>query len=143
MKRSWNGLVWAGFGVTVAAVLSYFFFFLRFPATRDVPWVTFLLFGVAAGLLWIGVSRAFSQPERYRGKISGPVLSALSGVLIALFCLLTFSLGKDLPPASSAVRVSQPAPDFTLADASGKPVTLSGILQSHRAALLIFYRGYW
>ena len=143
MKRNWNTFLWAGFAVTVLAILSYFFFFLRFPVTRDVPWVTFLLFVVAAVMLWMGVSRAYGQPERYRGKISGPVLCTLSGVLIALFCYLTFALGKDLPSSSGAARAGQPAPDFTLPDASGKPVALSELLKSNRAAVLIFYRGYW
>src|SRR5579872_7069738 len=143
MKRRWNAFVWAGFAVTVLAILSYFFFFIRFPVTRDVPWVTFVLFVVAAGMLWTGLSRAFGQPERYRGKISGPVLSAVSGLLIALFCYLTFALGKDLPSASGAIEVGEPAPGFTLPDANGKPVVLSEVLQSNRAAVLIFYRGYW
>jgi hypothetical protein len=143
MKRSWNPFVWGGFAVTVMAILSYFFFFLRFPVTRDVPWATFLLFVVATGLLWTGVSRAFLQPQRYRGKISGLVLTAVSGVLITLFCYMTFALGKDLPPSAGAPRAGQQAPDFTLSDPGGKPVTLSEILRSNRAAVLIFYRGYW
>jgi len=143
MKRSWNPFVWGGFAVTVLAILSYFFFFLRFPVTRDVPWATFVLFVVATGLLWVGVSRAFLQPQRYRGKISGLVLTAVSGLLIALFCYMTFALGKDLPASAGAPRAGQQAPDFTLSDTGGKPVTLSEILKSNRAAVLIFYRGYW
>jgi hypothetical protein len=143
MKRSWNPFVWGGFVVTMLAILSYFFFFLRFPVTRDVPWATFLLFVVATGLLWTGVSRAFLQPHRYRGKISSLVLTAVSGLLIALFCYMTFALGKDLPPSKGAPRPGQQAPDFTLSDTGGKLVTLSEILKSNRAAVLIFYRGYW
>jgi hypothetical protein len=143
MKRSWNPFVWGGFAVTLLAILSYFFFFLRFPVTRDVPWATFVLFVVATGLLWVGVSRAFLQPQRYRGKISGLVLTAMSGLLIALFCYMTFALGKDLPASAGAPRAGQQAPDFTLSDTGGKPVTLSEILKSNRAAVLIFYRGYW
>ena len=30
MKRSWNPLIWAGFVVTVVALLSYFLFFVAF-----------------------------------------------------------------------------------------------------------------
>ena len=85
MKRRWNALLWAGFAVTLLAVLSYFFFFIRFPATRDVPWTTFLLFIVAACLLGIGLIRAFRQPESYRGKISGPILATLSLLIFSMF----------------------------------------------------------
>jgi hypothetical protein len=142
-KRRWNLFVWAGFALTLFSVLSYFLFFIRFPATRDVPWVTFLLFLPAAGLLWAGLRRAFDAPERYRGRISGPVLSVLSLLLAALFCWFDFALSKDLPSGSSAVKVGRQAPDFTLPDANGKPVALADLLKHNRAVLLIFYRGYW
>jgi len=47
--------------------------------------------------------------------------------------------------------VGQKAPDFTLQDTSGHPVTLAQLLSSPvpgsaeppKAVLLIFYRGYW
>ncbi len=143
MKRSWNWFVWAGFGLTLVAILSYFLFFYRFPATRDIPWVTYLLFVPAVILLVAGVKRAFGQPERYRGKISGPLLSTVSITLIGLFCYMVLALTKDLPSPDSALRVGQHAPEFTLADASGHPVALRDILQQNRAAVLIFYRGYW
>jgi hypothetical protein len=143
MKRSWNVFLWAGFGMTLAAVLGYFLVFVRFPSTRDVPWATFLLFAAAGVLLWVGVKRAFLRPERYRGKISGPVLSALSGLLIAVFSYFTFSAAKDLPLAAGAPRPGEPAPDFTLPDANGQPVALAGLLKGHRGAFLIYYRGAW
>src|ERR1700683_4057275 len=143
MKPRWNYFVWAGFAITVLAILSYFFFFLRFPATRDIPGGTYVLFVPAVALLVVGVARAFGQPQRYRGKISGPILSTLSISLIGLFCYFAFALTKDLPSAGGALRVGQRAPDFPLADTGGKPVALSEILKKNRAAVLIFYRGYW
>jgi hypothetical protein len=143
MKRSWNGFVWLGFGITLLAILSYFVVFLRFPVTRDIPWVTFVLFVPAVWLLVTGVNRAFGQPERYRGRVAGPILSTLSVTLIGLFGYFAFALTKDLPSANLALHAGQQAPDFTLTDASGKPVTLSEILRKNRAAVLIFYRGYW
>ena len=143
MKRSRNAFVWAGFGITLFAILSYFLIFYRYPPTRDIPWVTYLLFIPAVVLLVVGVRRAFEQPQRYRGKIVGPLLSTVSISLIGLFCYMVLVLTKQLPAASTAMHAGQQAPEFTLADAGGKPVALSDILKKNRAAVLVFYRGYW
>jgi hypothetical protein len=94
-------------------------------------------------LLVGGVRRAFEQPQKYRGKISGPILSTVSISLIGLFCYMVLVLTKELPAASTAMHAGQRAPEFTLADAGGKPVALSDILKKNRAAVLVFYRGYW
>jgi hypothetical protein len=143
MKRSWNAFVWTGFGISLFAFLSYFVVFIRWPGTRDVPWVNLLLFFVGGVFLGIGLNRAYHQPERYRGKISGAVLSVLSLLVFGFFCYLNFSLSKDLPSANAALHAGQQAPDFNLSDANGKPVTLSELLKNNRAVVLIFYRGYW
>ncbi len=143
MIRRWNSLVWAGFGITLLAILSYFLIFSRYPVTRDIPWVTYLLFVSAVALLVGGVRRAFEQPQKYRGKISGPILSTVSISLIGLFCYMVLVLTKELPARSTAMHAGQQAPEFTLADAGGRPVALSDILKKNRAAVLVFYRGYW
>lgn len=143
MKRSWNAFVWAGFGVSLVAFLSYYLLFIRWPATRDVPWVNLLLFFVAGMWLGIGLNRAYRESERYRGKISGAVLGALSLLVFVGFCYLNFSLAKNLPSASASLHVGQQAPGFTLSDANSKPVALSELLKNNRAVLLVFYRGYW
>ena len=143
MKRSWNVPIWAGFVVALAAALSYIPIFARFPSTRDVPWVNLLLFLVAGILLGVGLKRAYGQPERYRGKVSGVVFGVLTFALFALFCVGSFFFARQLPSSSAAPQVGQQAPDFTLNDASGQPVSLSGMLKDHKAVLLVFYRGYW
>ena len=143
MRRSWNWFVWIGFGIALLAAFSFIPFFSRFPSTRDLPWANLLLFLAAGCFLAIGLYRAFAQAERYRGKISGAVLSALSFMIFALFCFGVFYAARNLPPAHTAVQVGQRAPDFTLADTDGKQVTLSQLRQGKRAVLLIFYRGYW
>jgi ABC-type transport system involved in cytochrome c biogenesis permease subunit len=142
MKRSWNGLVWTGFAVVLLAVFS-FVFLIRFPATRDFPWVNLLLFAAGALLLAIGLRRAFLQSDRYRGKVSGTILSLLSLAIFGLFCYGIFVLAADIPSARGAPRPGTLAPDFTLSDAAGKPVALADLLKKNRAVLLIFYRGYW
>ena len=143
MKRRWNAFVWAGFAVALLAFLSYFLFFYRFPATRDLPWANFLLFLTAGWLLWVGLRRAFREPEHYRGKLSGSVLSVLSLAVFVVFCLIIFHFSRQLPASVQALRAGQRAPDLTLFDTNGTPVTLSGLLKQNRAVVLIFYRGYW
>ena len=143
MKRSWNWLIWVGFAIAAFAAVSYIPLFVPFETTRDIPWVNFLLFIVSVSLLAIGLRRAFARPERYRGKISGPILTVLSLGLFGFFCFGVFVAARNIPSSATALRVGQQAPDFTLATADGKQLTLSQLRQGKRAVLLIFYRGYW
>jgi hypothetical protein len=143
MKGRWNWLVWAGFAIALLATFSYIPFFLRFPITRDFPWANLVLFVIAGCLLALGIRRAFTQPERYRGKVSGSILAVLSVTLFALFTSGVFYAARTLPDRSTALRAGQQAPDFSLMGADGKVVTLAQLRQANRAVLLIFYRGYW
>jgi len=153
MKRRWNFLLYLGFLLTPVAFLSYFLFFYRFPVTRDIPWANWLLFGMALIALGVGLTRAFRQSDVYRGKVSGPILAALSLAIVGMFSYIVFFNTKELPASKQAPQVGQKAPDFTLPDANGKQVTLSSLLAKSVAApatghadqwvLLIFYRGYW
>jgi len=159
-SRKFNWLVLAGFLVCVIAFLSFFFFFVKFPVTRDFPWANLLLFGLAAILLVIGLRRAFSQADAYRGKIFGPILAALSVVVFVVFVFALFIVPRHLPAAPGAPQVGQKAPEFSLADMNGRPVKLSELLtapmnaassvagssasgHTPKGVLLVFYRGYW
>ena len=149
-KRRPNAPLWLGFLIAVFAFLSYVPIFARYPSTRDMPWVNFLLFAIALVSLAVGLRRAFAQPGLYRGKIAGPILATLSVAALVLFCLFTFSLGKHLPASMQAPKVGQKAPDFALSDTKGGTVTLASLLstpispsQPTKGVVLIFYRGYW
>jgi hypothetical protein len=152
MKRRWNFSLWAGFFLVVVGLVSYVPFFSLFPATRDFPWVNLLLFLAGVILLGRGLMRAFRQPQLYRGKIFGPILTVLGLAGISFFSYGLFYVARQLPAATAAPRVGQKAPDFTLPDQNGKTVTLAELLTSAPAgaagaktsgALLIFYRGHW
>jgi hypothetical protein len=143
VRRNWNFQIWIGFAVVVLAVITYIPVFSLFPATRDFPWVNLLLFLIGICLLALGLNRAFREPKIYRGKVAGSILTGLSLATVALFCYGIFIASKEIPSADNAPRVSQTAPDFTLASADGNPVALSDLLKRNRAVLLIFYRGYW
>jgi hypothetical protein len=150
MKRRWNVSMWVGFFVVLAALFTYLPVFARFPATRDLPWVTLLIFGAGLTLIARGVARAYREPQLYRGKIAGPILATLGSALLAFFSFGVFYLARQLPPSTGAPKVGQKAPDFTLPDKDGRLVSISELLDSGaggagraNGVLLVFYRGYW
>jgi hypothetical protein len=104
MRRRWNSLIWAGFAVTLVAAISYITIFVRFPATRDVPWVNLLLFLGGGWLVAAGLKRAYGAPHRYGGKISGAVIGVLVLALFGLFCWGNFVFARRVPSASSALK---------------------------------------
>jgi hypothetical protein len=146
--RSRNFLPLIGFIVCAVAFVSYPLFFSRFPATRDVPWVTWLLLAVGLGLVGVGLVRAFRSPERYRGRVAGPIFGVLSLAVLGLFVVFLAS-ARQLPTSEGAPKVGQKAPDFTLPDTQGRPVRLYDLLAQPAGGrpgswvLLVFYRGYW
>jgi hypothetical protein len=159
MKRSWNPSFWAGFALALAAVASYPFVFIRYPITRDFPWVTLVMLAPAIFLMATGLTRAFQRPDAYRGKIAGSVVAGLTAVLVGFFLFGVFYLTRQIPASQGAPKLGETAPDFTLPDSLERGVTLSSLLNSPfegndrssagaasgqtAAVLLIFYRGYW
>lgn len=87
------------------------------------------------------------------GKI-GAAAKTFFGAFI-LFIFMGRPLPAQLPPSKGAPKAGQKAPDFTLPDSTGKPVTLSTLRAGTPVVdgstaeirgqwvLLIFYRGYW
>ena len=159
MKRNWNPRLWIGFVLVLVGFISYPLFFARFPITRDFPWANLALIALAVWVLATGIARAFRQPDFYRGKVSGSILGVLSVLIIGFFLVEIFYVPKRMPASHGAPRVGEAAPDFTLPDSQGSPVTLSALLNSSFApngssgalaatdktagTVLIFYRGYW
>ena len=152
MRRRWNWRLWAGFGLVLAGALTFVPVFARFPATRDFPWVTLLMFAAGLALLGVGLTRAYRRGAEYRGRFVGPVLALLSVAMVGLFVWGIFINARDLPASAAAPRVGTKAPDFTLPDQDGRPVALADLLAAPGAgsdkpaaggAFLIFYRGHW
>jgi hypothetical protein len=135
--RRWNWSLWAGFLLSIVALVSYPTIFIRWPVTRDFPWVNLLLFLVAMVLLVMGVVRA---PR----KTLATIVAVLGAGLFAFSLFGVLVLGKQVPASLGAPKVGQKASDFTLLDSNRRSVSLSQLLASSpRGALLIFYRGYW
>ena len=135
MKR-FNWRLWSGLLLAVVAFFSYFGFLAQFPATRDVPWVSFLLLLAAAVLLVTGWRRA---PR----KIGASIVAVLGFIVIGGFTFLVTVGSRNMPAAAGAPAVGAKAPEFTLPDTQNRPVSLSAALNGSNGVLLIFYRGYW
>ncbi|SRR6266404_2750678 len=144
-----NWPIWTGFLLSLLAVLSYPFVFVRWPFTRDFPWANLLIFCISALLLSIGVRRAFASERPRRSKIAALILTTLSAAILGFFVFSFFIASRWLPAAQGAPQVGQKAPDFMLADINNKNVSLAELLSSPingkpaKGVLLIFYRGYW
>jgi hypothetical protein len=65
----------------------------------------------------------------------------VSVVLLGLAATFNFVVMR-VPDTPSAFVVGQPAPDFTLPDATGQPVHLAEF-RGRQPVVLVFYRGYW
>jgi hypothetical protein len=147
-RRNWH--LWVGFVLCVVGFASLPVL-ARFPATRDVPWVNLLFLGTGLALLFVGLRRAFGQPQQYRGKITGTILGALSVLIVALFCFVVFYQTRQLPASTGAPKVGEKAPEFVLPDTNNQPVSLASLLSTPlvnsqtppKGVVLVFYRGYW
>lgn len=155
MKNTgFNWQIWAGLIVSIVALMSYPLVFANWPVTRDFPWANLVLFALAAALLFVGVRRAFSTGRRWFSKVGAAVITTLSAAVFGLFILVAFIAATWMPSAAGAPQVGQKAPDFTLKNTGGNPVSLSHLLTASndpasqtgappRGVLLIFYRGHW
>jgi hypothetical protein len=149
--KLWNWRLWAAFGLSIGTLAGYV---LLVNETRAVFWPALLLFVAAAVLLVSGVQRSSREPELYRGKIAGRVLTTLSVVMLGLFGFVAYQVSRVFPDAKNAPQIGQRAPEFSLVDANGKnfaltqllsnPITnSSGAARATKGVLVVFYRGYW
>ena len=138
--------------LTIIAFMSYPTFFVNYPITRDFPWVNIILFLIAAGLLLVGVRRAFAPDRSRLAKVGSSILAGLGVLILAFFVFTIFIAGRWLPKSEGAPRIGNKAPEFTLSDVNGKPTSLAELLSTPmnvsngakpRGVLLVFYRGYW
>lgn len=147
--KKFNWQIWAGFVLSVFAFISYPTIFVEWPVTRNFPWANILLFIIAMVLVAVGIRKAFGPGRKTLSRIGSVLLSALSFASLAFFIFMVFVMGRWLPASTGAPTVGAKVPDFTLADTSGRQVSLTELTSTPaggdktRGVLLVFYRGYW
>jgi hypothetical protein len=120
--------------IAVGAIAAYVLL-LRVALVRNHPEGYVVAFALATALAVLAVVRA-------RGRRWPAWLAvAFSALLLAAGAWFNF-VGARVPVTPTALKVGEPAPDFTLADATGRPVSLAGY-RGVKPVVLVFYRGYW
>jgi len=120
--------------LAIAAVAAYALL-LRVPLVRNHPEGYVVAFALATALAVLAVARA--RRRRWPAWLA----LGFSGFLLVAGAWYDF-VGARIADTPAALRVGEPAPDFTLPDASGRPVSLAGY-RGKRPVVLVFYRGYW
>jgi cytochrome oxidase Cu insertion factor (SCO1/SenC/PrrC family) len=106
---------------------------LRVPVVRNHPSLYLVAFALATVIAAIASWRAARWPN-----LAALVISV---ALLGLGAYFNFFLAA-VPAATPLVRVGESAPDFTLPDATGAPVTLASF-RERAPVVLVFYRGSW
>jgi cytochrome oxidase Cu insertion factor (SCO1/SenC/PrrC family) len=120
--------------LAVGAVAAYALL-LRIPVVRNHPEAYVIAFAAATALAALAVVRA--RARRWPAWLA----LGLSGLLLVLGAWYNV-VGARVPDTPTTLRVGERPPDFTLPDASGRPVALADY-RGKKPVVLVFYRGYW
>src|SRR5689334_18324344 len=102
-KLNWP--IWTGFLLSLIAGLSYPLVFVRWPITREVPWVNLILFAIALVLLFFGLRRAFKPDKRIISRIFSSLAAVFGVALLAGLLFVVYVMSSWLPASSAAPRV--------------------------------------
>jgi hypothetical protein len=127
--------------IVFAGAVSYFVVFAYFPVLRDVPWLNLSLVLVGVVVCVVGLWRAFAESPSGWGRLFAVCGLLVSLSIAGLFVFYVFALSYRLPEPSEETARLDLAPDFTLTDQHGRPVTLSDYRGGN--VVLVFYRGHW
>jgi len=108
---------------------------LRVAVVRNHPEGYVLAFALATALAALAVARA--RVRRWPAWLA----PGLSSLLLVAGAWFNFVVAR-VPDSPTALRVGERPPDFTLPDATGRPVSLAKY-RGKKPVVLLFYRGYW
>jgi cytochrome oxidase Cu insertion factor (SCO1/SenC/PrrC family) len=117
--------------VALGAVAAYVLLF-HVTVVRNHPEGYVVAFAVAVVLAGLALRRS-------RRWYVWPALVLSVGLLV--LGAWTYVAAR-IPATPTALRVGERPPDFTLPDASGRPVSLADY-RGKKPVVLVFYRGYW
>jgi hypothetical protein len=120
--------------VAIGAVAAYVLL-LRVAIVRNHPEGYVIAFALATALAAVAVIRA--RARRWPAWLA----LGLSSLLLVTGAWFNFVAAR-VPDIPTTLRVGERPPDFTLPDATGRPVSL-GDYRGKKPVVIVFYRGYW
>ena len=90
----------------------------------------------------IALATVLATAALWRGRHWLTLTAFTLCVLLLGFATFFNFVATRVPGTRPALVVGQPAPDFTLPDATGRPVRLADY-RGQKPVVLVFYRGYW
>jgi hypothetical protein len=120
--------------VAIGAVAAYLLLF-RVAIIRNHPEGYVIAFALATALAALGVARA--QHRRWPAWL----VLGFTGLLFFAGAWFDFVAAR-VPATPTALHLGERAPDFTLPDATGRPVALADY-RGKKPLVIVFYRGYW
>jgi hypothetical protein len=122
-------------GVVAIGAVAAYVLLLRVAVIRNHPEGYVVAFALATALAAVAVARA-------RGRRWPAWLAlGLSSLLLLAGAWFNFVVAR-VPVTPTALRMGERPPDFTLPDATGRPVSLADY-RGKKPVVIIFYRGYW
>jgi len=147
--RRLNWPLWAALLLSIITFVSWPFVFVRWPATRDVPWVNLCLMAATIVLGVTGLRRGFAPAARRGLKIVVSLaVATIIGVILWNFVAMVLIDPRQLPVSAGAPQLGQQAPDFSLPDSTGRVASLADLLAAPdrssaappvKGILLVFY----
>mgnify|MGYP003640538331 CR=1 FL=1 len=131
---------WLGPLLTFVAFVSYFLVFARFPATRDVPWISLPLIILGFVLTVLGLRKNWASAGRW-SRLFQSTGVVVSFFFLALFLAYVFVISYQVPEPTPQTLALKQAPGFELTDANGQTVRLDDY--RGKLVVLTFYRGHW
>lgn len=132
-------LLWIAPLLSVAGLVSYFTFFVRWPSLRDTAWLNLGIGVVAVGLSLWALRAAWRR--RWPWRVAGVAGALVSVAAVGLLVAYTQFISYGLPSTEGVVAVGEGLPDLTLQSYDGTPVDLARAAQE--PMVLVFYRGFW
>jgi AhpC/TSA family len=120
--------------VAAGAVAAYLLLF-RVAIIRNHPEGYVIAFALATVLAALAVARA--QRRRWPAWL----VLGFTGLLLVAGAWFNFVAAR-VPATPTALHLGERAPDFTLPDATGRPVSLAEY-RGRKPVVIVFYRGYW
>jgi cytochrome oxidase Cu insertion factor (SCO1/SenC/PrrC family) len=120
--------------LAVGAIVAYVLL-IRVPLVRNHPGAYLAAFALASALAVLALARG--RGRRWPAWIA----LGLSAALLVGGVWFNLAIAR-IPATPTVLRVGERAPDFTLPDAGGRPVTLADF-RGKKPVVLVFYRGYW